>query len=305
MIENHLVKSLYNFITQHKDVDSDYWYFGGNIVLIGIFKNFNAEDIKYFELQILKWNSEIVEILIDCFIYGNFDEVTSNKQCQFLTFLLANLKNEDIKLELLENASDFILNGEPKPIELLDSIINWIKKHKYDEIYSSQSIKIYEAKRISIEKSKIKQKINELRKEIFSLTKTMQAFNEIDGIQDSAIYLLKNFNYDDFEQLKIDLLLWSNNELEILAKFFSRGDKNGNIINDNYFYGYIFVLLPVSISSTLLEDMFYFFENQKIDFELLQKIKSKLNELIAKRFIETDTYEYWSKEILEKQKTCS
>ena len=50
--------------------------------------------------------------------------------------------------------------------------------------------------------------------------------------------------------------------------------------------------------------MFYFFENQEIDCGLLQQMKNKLNELIAKRYIERNTYEYWTKEINEKQKTC-
>ena len=132
----------------------------------------------------------------------------------------------------------------------------------------------------------------------------MQAFDEIEGIQDNAISILKTFNNSDFQYLKLELPLWSNDELEILAKVFSRGDVNGNLLDDNYFFGYLFVLLPISNSIMLLDDMFYFFENQEIDCGLLQQMKNKLNELIAKRYIERNTYEYWTKEINEKQKTC-
>jgi hypothetical protein len=306
MTENFQIKSLHKFITQNKDVDSDYWYFSGKIDVIKIFKNFTNNDLIDFQKEILKWDIEYVEILIECFIYGYFDEITFDKQSNILTYLLANLENEEERLNILENASDVILKGNSKPIELLNSIINWIENNKYNEIpyYHSQCLKIYETREKSIENSRIKLKINELRNEIFSLTKSMQAFDEVDGIQDNAINILKIFNNVDFQYLKLDLPLWSNNELEILAKVFSRGDANGNLIDDNYFYGYLFVLLPNSISDILLHDMFYFFDEQEIDCGLLQQMKNKLNELIAKRYIERNTYEYWAKEINEKQKTC-
>lgn len=306
MTENYQVKTLHNFITENKNVDSDYWYFGGNLNVINIFKNFTLVDVEALEVEILKWNEEYIEILIDCFIYGYIDESTFIKQSYFLTYLLASLKNEDIKLQILENASDIILKGESKPLNLLDSIKSWVKIHNYNEIeyYRLQYSKINDAIKISIEESVIKKKINELRQEIFSLTKSMQAFNEIDGIQDNAIKILNNFNEVDFKRLKIDLLLWKSTEQLILAKVFSRGNVNGNLINDNYFYGYLFVILPALDSTILLSDMFYFFENQKIDCELLQKIRNKLNELIAKRLIERNVYEYWCGEIYEKQKTC-
>ncbi|MBD3905221.1 hypothetical protein NAL32_11805 [Chryseobacterium sp. Ch-15] len=306
MTENFQIKSLHKFITENRDVDSDYWYFSGNIDIIKIFKNFTHNDLKDLEKEYVKWDIEYVEILIDCFIYGYFDEITFSKQSYFLTFLLANLKNEDERLNILENASDVILKGNSKPTELLNSIIDWIEINKYNEIpyYHSQCLKIYETREKSIETSRMKLKINELKNEIFSLTKLMRAFDEIDGIQDTATNILKTFNNVDFQYLKLDLLLWSNDELEILAKVFSRGDVNGNLIDDNYFFGYLFVLLPISISTILLEDMFYFFENQKIDCGLLQQMKNKLNELIAKKYIESDIYEYWTKKIIEKQKTC-
>lgn len=306
MTENFQIKSLHKFLTQNKDVDSDYWYFSGNIDVIKILKNFTNKDLIDLEKELLNWDIEYVEILIDCFIYGYFDEITFNKQSYILTYLLANLKNEDERLDIPENASDVILKGNSKPIELLDSIINWIESNKYNETpyYHSQCLKIYETREKSIENNKVKFKINELKNEIFSLTKSMQAFDEIDGIQDNAINILKTFNKVDFLHLKLDLILWRNNELEILAKVFSRGDVNGNLINDNFFFGYLFVLLPISISTSLLDDMFYFFENQVIDCVLLQQIKNKLNELIAKRYIERNTYEYWTKEIIKKQKNC-
>lgn len=306
MTENFQIKSLHKFITQNKEVDSDYWYFSGNVDVIKIFKNFSNRDLMDFEKEVLNWEIEYVEILIDCFIYGYFDEITFDKQSYFLTYLLANLKNEDERLDILENASDVILKGNSKPIELIDSIINWIEKNKYNEIpyYNSQCLKIYETRQKSIENNRTRMKINVLKDEILSLTKSMQAFDEIDGIQDNAINILKTFNNVDFQFLKLDLPLWSNKELEILAKVFSRGDENGNLLDDNYFFGYLFVLLPISISTILLDDMFYFFENQEIDCGLLQQMKNKLNELIAKRYIERNTYEYWTKEINEKQKTC-
>jgi hypothetical protein len=306
MTENYQIKSLHKFITQNKDVDSDYWYFSGNTDIIKIFKNFTDNDLIDLENELLNWDIEYVEILIDCFIYGYFDEITFNKQSYILTYLLANLKNEDERLDILENACDVILKGNSKPIELLDSIINWIEKNKYNEIpyYNSQCLKIYETREKSIENNRIVIKVNELKYEILSLTKSMQAFDEIEGIQDNAISILKTFNNSDFQYLKLELPLWSNDELEILAKVFSRGDVNGNLLDDNYFFGYLFVLLPNSISIILLYDMFYFFDNQEINCELLQQMKNKLNELIAKRYIEMNTYEYWTKEINEKQKTC-
>lgn len=149
------------------------------------------------------------------------------------------------------------------------------------------------------------QKLNELKQEISSLTTSVQAFDEIDWLRDSVINILKNFNDEDFEQLKRELPLWNDNELEILAKIFSRGDSNGNLLDDNYFYGYLFVLLPASTARVLLDDFFYFFENQNIACELLLQIKNKLQDLIAIDYIEKDTYEYWINEIKERQKTCS
>ena len=153
MTENFQIKSLHKFLTENKDVDSDYWYFSGNIDVIKIFKNFTNNDLIDLEKELLNWDIEYVEILIDCFIYGYFDEITFNKQSYILTYLLANLKNEDERLDILENASDVILKGNSKPIELLDSIINWIEKNKYNEIpyYHSQCLKIYETREKSIE----------------------------------------------------------------------------------------------------------------------------------------------------------
>ena len=306
MTENFQIKSLHKLITQNKDVDSDYWYCIGNIDVIKILKKFTNNDLIDFEKEILKWDIEYVEILTECLTYGHFDEITFNKQSYILTYLLANLKNEDERLDILDNASDVILKGNSKPIELLNSIINWIEKNKYNEIpyYHSKCLKIYETREKSIENNIIEIKVNELKKEILSLTKSMQAFDEIEGIQENTISVLKTFNNSDFQYLKLELPLWSNDELEILAKVFSRGNKNGLLLDDNYFYGYLFVLLPISISIILLEDMFYFFENQKIDCGLLKQMKNKLNELIAKRYIDRNTYEYWTREINEKQKTC-
>lgn len=308
MIGNILIKSLNDIISKNKYHDSDYWYFGGNVDVINIFKNFNASDLKDFEKQIIDWEIEDIEILIDCLIYGYFNEDTLNKQSYFLTFLLSNPQvHLDIRIELLEDVADFILKGTPKPIELISSIISWIKINKYDEIpyYNSQCSKIYEAQKISIKQNIVNQKINALRKEISLLTKLIQAFDEVNGLSDKAISILSTFNIEDFEQLKLDLLLWDNAELEILAKVFSKGDSNGNLLNDNYFYGYLFVLLPATSASTLLDDMFYFFEDQNFSCDLLLQIKNKLNELIAKKYIERKTYDYWTKQISEKEKTCN
>ena len=307
MSENYKIKRLYDFISNAEYSDSDYWYFSGKTDIINILKNFDNNDIVELESKILEWEIEKIEILIECFTYGFIDENTLNMQSYILTFLLANLQDESEKLDILENSSHIILKGEPKPIELLNSIINWIEINKYNETkyYSSHCLRIYEAKKTSIQRRIVKQKISELKQEISSLTKSMQAFDEIDGVQDKSINLLKKFESEDFEQLKTDLLLWENNELEILAKVFSRGDINGNLIDDDYFFGYLFVLLPALTSSILLDDLFNFFENSKIDCGLLKQIKNKLNELIAKRYIERNTYEYWSKQIIEKEKTCS
>lgn len=308
MIVNILIKSLNDIITKNKYHDSDYWYFGGNIEVINLFKNFDASDLQDFEKQIIDWKIEDVEILIDCLIFGYLNESTLNKQSYFLTFLLANPQvHLDIRVELLELAADFILKGTPKPIELMNSIISWIKINKYDEIpnYHSQCLKIYEAQKLSIKQNIVNQKIDELRKEILLLTKLIQAFDEVDGLSDKALSILGIFNIEDFKQLKLDLLLWDNAELETLAKILSKGDSNGNLLDDNYFYGYLFVLLPATRASALLDDMFYFFENQNLSCYLLLQIKNKLNELIAKRYIERNAYDYWIKEIAEKQKTCN
>ncbi|RRJ92884.1 hypothetical protein [Flavobacterium macacae] len=306
MITNSKIKRLYDFITNTEYGDSEYWYIIGNIDVLKIFKDFDSDDIANLGSEVLKWNSEQIEILVECFIYGFKDEITFSKQSYFLTFLLANLKDESERLDILENASDVILKGEPKPIELLNSIINWIEVNEHNKMpyYNIQCSRIYEARKLSTEYNIIKQKISELRQEISSLTISFQAFDEIDGLSDKAINIIKRFTKEDFEQLKLDLILWDDKELEILAKVFSKGDSNGNLLDDNYFYGYLFVLLPASTARVLLDDMFYFFENQDIAFELLLQIKSKLNELIAKRYIERTTYEYWVKEITEKQKNC-
>ncbi len=307
MSENYKIKRLYDFIANTEYGDSDYWYFSGKMYVINIFKNFDNNDIIELESKILDWEIEKIEILTECFTYGFVDEKTFNQQSYILTFLLAKLQDESERLDILENSSEIILKGEPKPIDLLNSIIDWIECNKYNEslYYNLHCSRIYETKKISIQKSMIKQKLNDLKMEISSLTRSVQAFDEIEGIQDKAFNILKKLNNDDFEQLKADLILWDKEELEILAKVFSRGDINGNLIDDNYFYGYLFVLLPASNSSILLDDMFYFFENSKIECGLLKRIKNKLNELIAKRFIQRNTYEYWSQQIIEKEKNCN
>ncbi|SHJ89103.1 hypothetical protein [Epilithonimonas mollis] len=306
MSENYKIKRLYNLILNKEFEDSDYWYCTGKTYVINILKDFDDNDMIELESQILSWQLDKIQILSECLIYGFTNESTFNNQSKILTFLLANLEDESEKLDILENASDVILKGAYKSIELLDLIIEWFENKGYDKTpyYNLHCLRIYEAKKIAIRNNLIKQKINELRKEILSLTKSMQAFDEIDGIQDASIKILMDFDDEDFEQLKIELLLWNDNELEILAKVFSRGDINGNLIDDNYFYGFLFVILPTQKSVLLLDDMFYFFENQKIDFCLLQQIKNKLNELIAKRYIERSTYEFWSKEISVKEKDC-
>ena len=88
--------------------------------------------------------------------------------------------------------------------------------------------------------------------------------------------------------------------IKIFASILSCGDENGVIIDDNFFYGYIFTLVDDSTAAFLLNDMFYFFDNKNIDSkELLESMLTRISDLKKNGYLKDSEYYYWQKRIDE------
>lgn len=300
-MHNHpAIQRLYSLITDTTYNDSDYWYFIGKTDVQNIFKELEPHDLETLAAQVPAWDTDHLDILTSCLTYGAPNPVALCRQSYFLTLLLAQLENESSWLDILENASAVVQEGAPHPVAILEKIIHRITAGGYQYTYHVQYRHIQQAHQHSVQHDRITQKINRLRQEITALTRFLQAFDEVDDLHEKAINILQDFSSEDMEQLKTALLTWTDKELEVLAKVFSQGDANGRLPDDNYYYGYLFVLLPPATAAVILNDMFYFFEQPNISKGLLLQMKNKLNELVAKRYIENNTYDYWTKAIADK-----
>jgi len=144
----------------------------------------------------------------------------------------------------------------------------------------------------------VRENILKLKIEISDLAKNWsQAILEIEGLLSNSQNILKSFAVEDWTVLKADLSNWSNEMLQILGHTLSHGDESGNLIPDNYYYGQIFTLLNNSDACSLLNDMDFFFENQIISQNLLDRMKNKLDDLNKNEFLSELEYDYWVNKI--------
>ncbi len=140
--------------------------------------------------------------------------------------------------------------------------------------------------------------VQKLRDEINKLALCrLQAVYEIEGLLLNANTLMSLFSKYDWDELKNELPNWDNRALQILASALSSGDVHGNLIEDHFFYGYIFTLVDDSTSAFLLDDMFYFFNSSIDSAELLESIKSRLSTLKQNGYLTDNLYDYWLKEV--------
>ena len=148
--ENAKVKSIYDIILRNEYTDSDYWYMGGGAdEFIKYLQNFNVEDIKDLENDIQNWTNDQLWILRECLVYGyRYDDNhkksnTFKNQSYLLTFLFSATEDEDIKIDIFENA-ELINDGDSKPLELLLNIKKWAENKIHNsENLDKQPIKFY------------------------------------------------------------------------------------------------------------------------------------------------------------------
>lgn len=139
----------------------------------------------------------------------------------------------------------------------------------------------------------MRENVKKLQSEIEKLaSRFFQAVYEIDGFTSNANKILIHFEKLDWDELKSELPNWDNGELQILASTISNGDDNGNIIDDDFFYGYIFTLVDDSTSRLLLENMSNFLD-YIISENLLKSMILKLSNMNKNGYLEKDEYEYW------------
>ena len=128
---NSKLKTLYDIILKNEMADSDYWYFGGGAnEFIDYLSRFDSNDIQELIADIPNWTEGQKWILRDCLAYGGmqYDNHRSSKTFEYqsflLTFLFSVTNDEDIKIDIFENA-EIINDGNPKPYHLLLLIKSW------------------------------------------------------------------------------------------------------------------------------------------------------------------------------------
>ncbi|WP_265131049.1 hypothetical protein [Chryseobacterium oranimense] len=128
---NSKLRFLYDIILKNEMTDSDYWYFGGGAnEFINYLSRFDSNDIKELISDIPNWTEHQIGILTECLTYGGmqYNNHRNSKVFEYqsflLTFLFSVTNDEDIKIEIFENA-DIINDGKPKPYHLLLLIKKW------------------------------------------------------------------------------------------------------------------------------------------------------------------------------------
>jgi hypothetical protein len=128
---NSKLKNLYDIILKNEMTDSDYWYFGGGAnEFIDYLSRFDSNDIQELIADIPNWTEGQKCILRDCLAYGGmqYDNHRNSKTFEYqsflLTFLFSVTNDEDIKIDIFENA-EILNDGKPKPYDLLLLIKTW------------------------------------------------------------------------------------------------------------------------------------------------------------------------------------
>ena len=141
--------------------------------------------------------------------------------------------------------------------------------------------------------------LHQIKTEIKSLSKHIQALNEIEGLLWKSNEILNSFTILDWKYLNEDLINWSNDELQILAETIINGNEGEDIVDNNYTFGYIFTLADNSLARCLLtNDVWNFLNENKVEsIELLKMMKTKLLELYKSEYITENELAFWSENI--------
>ncbi|WP_166926286.1 hypothetical protein [Flavobacterium poyangense] len=131
--ENHKVKSIYNFILKNESVDSDYWSLGGGSNGIqNILNTFLDEDWNDFKIEIIKWNSDYVDTVIQSIAFGfdgmftpSLDKKSISNAGNFLLDIFISLSDINHKFDI-SYFSFFINKSNSNQIEKLKFMKNWM-----------------------------------------------------------------------------------------------------------------------------------------------------------------------------------
>ncbi|RXR23957.1 hypothetical protein [Flavobacterium stagni] len=145
-------------------------------------------------------------------------------------------------------------------------------------------------------------KVNELMIEINNLLLHPMGRYEIDGYFWRAHKILETFTSQDWEDLKIDLPKWSQNQLDFLVETLFKGDGLNDPMDDNFFIGYIFTLSENQLASYILSERLHYFliEQNITSTVLLQSILNRINQLQKTEYrCEENIYAFYVNKINE------
>lgn len=138
--ENHKVKSIYNFIQKNEFKDSDYWSMGGGSNGIqNILNTFLDEDWNDFKMEIINWDNDYVNIVIESIAFGFdgmftqslYEKLISNAG-NFLLDIFISLNNINHRLDI-SYFSFFIIKSSSNQIEKLKFMKNWMIENGFSE----------------------------------------------------------------------------------------------------------------------------------------------------------------------------
>ena len=146
-------------------------------------------------------------------------------------------------------------------------------------------------------------KVRELKIEVFKLKTSIQAIYEIDGLTWQVFKMLKTFEKEDWQSLKIEVSRWSSIELEVLSlTIIGYDNPKGECIEHNFVY-YLFTIANNGISREILEwndEKKPFYDDKFLTLELLNQMREKLEILSQRQFIEKTVFDTWIKRIQHK-----
>lgn len=130
--KNTGVLLLYDYILAYQLYDTDFWDSCGNDYLIAQMQQFKNADWKELELDLRNWTIEQVGILSNCLIEGNNEkEDVILPEREYLAGHIATIiGDKDIHVFLA--SADFFINGNNKPKGFLITILETLKRLKYD-----------------------------------------------------------------------------------------------------------------------------------------------------------------------------
>jgi hypothetical protein len=138
--ENHKIKSIYNLILKNEFEDSDYWSMGGGSNEIqNILNTFLDEDWNDFKIEIIKWNIDYVDIVIQSIAFGfdgmftpSLSEKSISNAGNFLLDIFISLNDINHRLDI-SYFSFFINKSNSNQIEKLKFMENWMIENGFTE----------------------------------------------------------------------------------------------------------------------------------------------------------------------------